>query len=60
MVSFLFAGTKFMCRATLYPIKNEDDDTCMFIVNFQELTAKPEEEEDDESPAPDTIQSKCE
>ncbi|XP_045121544.1 potassium voltage-gated channel subfamily H member 2-like isoform X3 [Portunus trituberculatus] len=51
-------GTKFMCQTTLYPIKNEDGDTCMFIVNFQDLTAKPEEEEDDESPAPDTIQSK--
>ena len=49
-----------MCQTTLYPIKNEDGDTCMFIVNFQDMTVKPEDKEEDETPAPDTIQSKCE
>ncbi|XP_071520475.1 uncharacterized protein [Panulirus ornatus] len=51
-------GTKFLCQTTLCPIKNEDGDTCMFIVNFQDLTAKPEAEVEEDGAAADTIQSK--
>ncbi|XP_050719514.1 uncharacterized protein LOC127000167 [Eriocheir sinensis] len=51
-------GTKFMCQTTLCPIKNEDGDTCMFIVNFQDMTTKTAEEEEEESLASATIQSK--
>ncbi|XP_042228811.1 potassium voltage-gated channel subfamily H member 6-like, partial [Homarus americanus] len=46
-------GTKFLCQTTLCPIKNEDGDTCMFIVNFQDLTVKPEDDDDDDSASND-------
>ncbi|XP_069974574.1 uncharacterized protein [Penaeus vannamei] len=52
--------TKFLCQTTMCPIKNEDGDTCMFIVNFQDLTEKPEDEEEEAStPTDNTIQSRC-
>ncbi|XP_069976207.1 voltage-gated inwardly rectifying potassium channel KCNH2-like, partial [Penaeus vannamei] len=52
-------GTKFLCQTTMCPIKNEDGDTCMFIVNFQDLTEKPEDEEEEAStPTDNTIQSR--
>ncbi|XP_047488095.1 uncharacterized protein LOC125038602 [Penaeus chinensis] len=51
--------TKFLCQTTMCPIKNEDGDTCMFIVNFQDLTEKPEDEEEEAStPTDNTIQSR--
>ncbi|XP_053641729.1 voltage-gated inwardly rectifying potassium channel KCNH2-like [Cherax quadricarinatus] len=52
-------GTKFLCQTTLCPIKNEDGDTCMFIVNFQDMTPRTEEDdEDDASSGDNTIQSR--
>ncbi|XP_076043691.1 uncharacterized protein LOC143026800 [Oratosquilla oratoria] len=52
-------GTKFLCQTTMCPIKNEGGDTCMFIVNFEDLTVKEVGEEDEVSGAADnTIQSK--
>lgn len=56
------SGSKFLCQTTLCPIKNEEGDTCMFIVDFKDLTAKPEAEEEEEAAAAplDTFQSKCE
>ncbi|XP_066943840.1 potassium voltage-gated channel subfamily H member 2-like [Macrobrachium rosenbergii] len=52
-------GTKFLCQTTMCPIKNEDGETSMFIVNFQDLTSKPEEEEEDPgTPTDNSMQSR--
>lgn len=34
-------GTKFLCSQVVAPIRNEDGDICMFIVNFEDVTDAP-------------------
>ncbi|KAK8756111.1 hypothetical protein V5799_001189 [Amblyomma americanum] len=35
------AGSKFLCSQVVAPIRNEDGDICMFIVNFEDVTDAP-------------------
>jgi hypothetical protein len=35
------AGTKFLCSEVIAPIKSEVDDICLYIINFEDLTAPP-------------------
>jgi hypothetical protein len=35
------AGTKFLCSEVIAPIKSEVDDVCLYIINFEDLTAPP-------------------
>ncbi|XP_047103270.1 potassium voltage-gated channel subfamily H member 7-like isoform X2 [Schistocerca piceifrons] len=39
-------GTKFLCSQVIAPIKSEVDDICLYIINFEDLTAPPAAEED--------------
>ncbi|XP_077556115.1 potassium voltage-gated channel seizure isoform X4 [Haemaphysalis longicornis] len=34
-------GSKFLCSQVVAPIRNEDGDICMFIVNFEDVTDAP-------------------
>ena len=34
-------GTKFLCSEVIAPIKSEVDDICLYIINFEDLTAPP-------------------
>jgi hypothetical protein len=39
---FAFAnisGTKFLCSEVIAPVKSEVDDICLYILNFEDLTA---------------------
>jgi len=33
------SGTKFLCSEVIAPIKSEVDDICLYIINFEDLTA---------------------
>jgi len=33
------AGTKFLCSEVIAPVKSEVDDICLYILNFEDLTA---------------------
>jgi hypothetical protein len=36
---YLSSGTKFLCSEVIAPIKSEVDDICLYIINFEDLTA---------------------
>nr|CAD7256741.1 unnamed protein product [Timema shepardi] len=42
-------GTKFLCSEVIAPIKSEIDDICLYIINFEDLTALPTPEEEESS-----------
>ncbi|KAJ9592455.1 hypothetical protein L9F63_015871, partial [Diploptera punctata] len=42
--------TKFLCSEVIAPIKSEVDDICLYIINFEDLTAPPEPLEEDVTP----------
>nr|CAD7423088.1 unnamed protein product [Timema monikensis] len=50
-------GTKFLCSEVIAPIKSEIDDICLYIINFEDLTALPTPEEEESSS--NIQQSKC-
>ncbi|KAE8751582.1 hypothetical protein FOCC_FOCC001829 [Frankliniella occidentalis] len=44
-------GTKFLCSEVIAPVKSEVDDICLYIINFEDLSAQPPAVEQ-ESPSP--------
>ncbi|KAJ1528603.1 hypothetical protein ONE63_007004 [Megalurothrips usitatus] len=50
-------GTKFLCSEVIAPVKSEADDICLYIINFEDLSAQPAAVEQD-VPAPITRLSK--
>ncbi|KAI5712079.1 hypothetical protein M8J75_005612 [Diaphorina citri] len=44
------AGTKFLCSEVIAPVKSEVDDICLYIINFEDLTA-PQSPVDESEPA---------
>ncbi|KAI5750498.1 hypothetical protein M8J76_016185 [Diaphorina citri] len=43
-------GTKFLCSEVIAPVKSEVDDICLYIINFEDLTA-PQSPVDESEPA---------
>lgn len=39
MCIVLISGTKFLCSEVIAPVKSEVDDICLYILNFEDLTA---------------------
>lgn len=35
----MFAGTKFLCSEVIAPVLSPVDDSCLYILNFEELVA---------------------
>ncbi|KAK3926147.1 Potassium voltage-gated channel subfamily H member 6, partial [Frankliniella fusca] len=44
-------GTKFLCSEVIAPVKSEVDDICLYIINFEDLSAQPAAVDQD-SPSP--------
>ncbi|KAG0413205.1 hypothetical protein HPB47_009649, partial [Ixodes persulcatus] len=42
-------GSKFLCSQVVAPIRNEDGDICMFIVNFEDVTDAPYKADEESS-----------
>lgn len=53
------SGTKFLCSEVIAPIKSEVDDICLYIINFEDLTAPSVPAEEEEVEANHKL-SKCE
>ncbi|EEC03992.1 hypothetical protein IscW_ISCW003231, partial [Ixodes scapularis] len=43
------SGSKFLCSQVVAPIRNEDGDICMFIVNFEDVTDAPYKADEESS-----------
>jgi len=45
LVKYMFvmfvSGTKFLCSEVIAPVKSAVDDICLYIINFEDLSAAP-------------------
>ena len=53
-----FSGTKFLCSVLVAPVKNENNDIVLFILNLEDITDAPLKSESQLTPINNTSQVK--